>query len=120
MKRSIPKIKDFKAPAGYFDQLPDQILEKTKPTRSIQWMNYAAAVAIFLVSFAVWQLNDSNPRLEEVSMDEEVSLYIESQYWSAEDVLGMVDNPEQILDEIIAEEMVFEVDAELEEEMIWY
>lgn len=120
MKRSIPKIKDFKAPEGYFDRLPDQIMEKTKPTKTLQWMNYAAAVAVLFVSFAVWQLNDPNPKMEEVSLDEEVNLYIESQYWSAEDVLGMVDNPEEILDEIIAEEMVFEVDAELEEDINWF
>lgn len=118
--QKLPKIKDFKAPEGYFDSLPDQIIERTQPHKSLYWMKYAAAAAILVVSLGVWQFNASNSQVESLSMDEEVNFYIDSQYWTAEDVLAMVDNPEEILDQIIAEEMVYEVDFVDENDQNWY
>ncbi|MEB2785830.1 hypothetical protein [Algoriphagus persicinus] len=118
--QKLPKVKDFRAPEGYFDRLPDQIIERTQPSRYGNWINYAAAAAILVVSLGVWQFNTSPTQFETLSMDEEVNLYIESQYWSAEDVLSMVDNPEEILDQIIAEEMVYEVDLVNEIDQNWY
>ncbi len=118
--QKLPKIQDLKAPDTYFDTLPDQILDRIKPQRSSYWMNYAAAAAILVVSLGIWQFNASNSQFETLSMDEEVDLYIESQYWTAEDVLSMVDNPEEILDQIIAEEMVYEVDLVNENDQNWY
>lgn len=116
----LPKIKDFKAPEDYFDTLPDTIMDRITPQRSIHWMKYAAAAAILIVSLGVWQFNASDSQFESLSMDEEVNFYIESQYWTAEDVLSMVDNPEEILDQIIAEEMAFEVDLSDENDQNWY
>lgn len=117
--QKIPKIKDFKTPENYFESLPDNIMDRIKPNRSINWMKYAAAAAILVVSLGVWQFNTSNSQLENLSMDEEVNLYIESQFWTAEDVLTMVDNPEEILDQIIAEEMVYEVEDIDEKDQNW-
>jgi hypothetical protein len=117
--QKLPKIQDFRAPENYFDNLPDEIMDRIKPRQSIQWMKYAAAAAILVVSLGVWQFNSTDYQLERLSMDEEVSFYIESQYWTAEDVLSMVDNPEEILDQIIAEEMVFEVDEINENDQNW-
>lgn len=118
--QKLPKIQDFKAPEGYFDSLPDDIMERIKPQRSIHWMKYAAAAAALVVSLGVWQFNTSDTQFETLSMDEEVNFFIESQYWTAEDVLAMVDNPEEILDQIIAEEMVYEVDMVDENDQHWY
>ena len=118
--QKIPKIKDFKAPDNYFDSLPDNIMDRINPNRSINWMKYAAAAAVFVVSLGVWQFNSYNSEVEAYSMDEEVNPYIESQFWTAEDVLSMVDNPEEILDQIIAEEMVYEVEDIDENDQNWY
>lgn len=119
--QKFPKIKDFKAPEGYFDTLPDNIIDRLRPQRSIGWMKYAAAAALLVISLGVWQLNTPSSQSVTLSMEEEVSLYIESQYWTAEDVLGVVDNPEEILDQILAEEMVYEVDfIEEEENQNWF
>lgn len=118
--RKIPKIKDLKAPDNYFESLPDNIMDRITPQRSINWMKYAAAAAIVVVSLGVWQFNDSNSQFETLAMDEEVDLYIESQFWTAEDILSMVDNPEEILDQIIAEEMVYEVEDMTENDQNWY
>ncbi|PZX50947.1 hypothetical protein [Algoriphagus chordae] len=118
--QKLPKIQDFKEPEGYFEQLPDQIVDRLTPQRTIQWMRYAAAAAVLVVSLGIWQFNTTDSQFEMLTMDEEVDLYIESQYWSAEDVLSMVDNPEEILDQIIAEEMVYEVDVVDENDQNWY
>lgn len=118
--KKLPKIQDLKAPDDYFDTLPDEILSRIKPQKSIQWTKFAAAAAILIVSLGVWQFNTSDSVYETLSMDEEVNLYIESQYWTAEDVLSMVDNPEEILDEIIEEEMVYMMDLSEENVQIWY
>jgi hypothetical protein len=118
--QKLPKIKDFRARDDYFDTLPDNIMNKIKSQRSINWMKYAAAAAILVVSLGVWQFNVVDSQSETLSMDEEVNFYIESHYWTAEDILAMVDNPEEILDQIIAEEMVYEVDMMDENDQNWY
>ncbi|SFT43160.1 hypothetical protein SAMN04489724_0726 [Algoriphagus locisalis] len=118
--QKIPKIKDFKAPDNYFESLPERIMDRIQPNRSFHWMKYAAAAAILIISLGVWQFNTSTSQFETLAMDEEVNLYIESQYWTAEDVLTMVDNPEEILDQILAEEMVYEVEDLSENDQNWY
>jgi hypothetical protein len=40
-----------------------------------------------------------------ISTDEEALLYIESEQWNAEDVLSLSDNPNELLDQIIEEEL---------------
>lgn len=115
----LPKIQDLKAPDDYFDNLPGDIMDRLKPQRTIQWMKYAAAAAMLILSLGVWQFSTSDSQFEVLSMDEEVNFYIESQYWTAEDILSMVDNPEEILDQIIAEEMVYEIDMMDENDQNW-
>ncbi|PZX52429.1 hypothetical protein LV84_03435 [Algoriphagus ratkowskyi] len=117
--QKIPKIQDFRAPENYFDNLPDDIIKKVKPQTSIHWMKYAA-IALLVLSFGVWQFTSSESQVETLSMDDEIAFYIESQYWTAEDVLSMVDNPEEILDQIIFEEMMYEVEVVNEYDKNWY
>ncbi|GMQ27745.1 hypothetical protein [Algoriphagus confluentis] len=111
----LPKFKEFKAPEGYFEQLPDRILEKTSAKKSNPWIKYAAAAALIL-SLGWWQLGSLSNQNEQLSLEEEALLYIESNQWTAEDVLSMAEDPNSLLDQIIQEEMPLEGLFEYEEE----
>jgi len=113
--RKIPKLDDFQAPEGYFEQLPDEIISRLTEKSKPNWIQYAAAVAILVVGFGVWQFTSINSSSDQSTLNDEVNLYIESQYWTAEDVLSMSDNPEAILDEIIDEELILMEDSWLED-----
>lgn len=115
----LPKIQDFKAPEGYFDKLPDEILFKTKEQNSFGWMKYAAA-AIFILGFGYWQWPVNTEQSEWLAMETEVNLYIDSQYWTAEDVLSFSENPDEILAGILDEEFTF-VEENLEDydDILW-
>lgn len=100
----LPKIKEFKAPEGYFETLPDAILSKSKNGSKQIFIKYAAA-AVILLSLGIWQLGFNTSSLEDYSLDEQALLYIESNQWTAEDVLSLADDPNAILDQIIQEEL---------------
>ncbi|MHA7128258.1 hypothetical protein [Algoriphagus namhaensis] len=104
----LPKSANFKTPKGYFDELPDRILAKNSmqnPWRT--WSKYAAGIAL-IASLGWWFWpNPSSQTDEMLALDSEVSLYIESQYWTAEDILSLSDDPEMILEEVVAEETLF-------------
>lgn len=116
----LPKFKELKAPEGYFEQLPDQIMEQLKPARSIHWGNYAAAAAVVLGLGIIWQMNVFQPEPEPLTLEEEVNLYIDSQYWSDEDVLSLAENPEAVLDEILTDELPSEEELWNEDEQNWF
>lgn len=118
--KNLPKIHDFNPPEGYFDTLPDRILGKIKPQRATYWIKYAAAASLLVISGGVWRFYTTVTAVETESLEDEISLYIESHYWTAEDVLSMVENPEEILDQIIEEEMVYEVTEVSENDQNWY
>lgn len=116
----LPKFKDFDAPKGYFDRLPDEILRKADHKTSYSWTKYAAA-AIILMGLAVfWQLDRTNPEDRLLTTEEEANLYIESQLWTAEDVLSFSDNPNELLDQIIEEELTASGELWTEEELNWF
>lgn len=115
----IPKIKDLKSPEGYFEELSDQIFHKVNKKESYPWIKWAATIIVFL-GIGIWQLNNFDSTSEELLMDQEIDLYIDSQYWSVEDVLSMSDNPEEILNEIIQDENPFLEDASINQEEIWF
>jgi hypothetical protein len=115
----LPKIEEFKIPEGYFEQLPDQIMGSIKPNLTNTWMRYAATIALFL-SVGLWVLYSPQIDSENLSMDEQVDLYIDSQYWTAEDVLSMAENPDEILDQIINEEFPEGEGLWEEEEQTWF
>lgn len=103
----LPKIKDFKAPQNYFEELPDQIISRSQTGIWRTLIPYASA-AVVIICFGIWFLNPfttSSQNEELIALDEEVLLYIESNQWSAEDVLSLSDDPNAILDEIIQEEL---------------
>ncbi|WP_026966050.1 hypothetical protein [Algoriphagus terrigena] len=118
--KHLPKLKDFQTPEGYFDRLPDQILAKATPRRSYSWTKYAAAAVVLLGLGLTWQLGGFDLEDQPISMDEEANLYIESQVWTAEDVLSLTDNPNALLDQIIEEEMPAYDEMWVEDESNWF
>ena len=115
----LPKLQEFKAPEGHFESLPDLILQKSKRERSGIFIRYAAAASV-LITLSVWQFGLFNPPTAPLSLEEEALLYIESNQWSSEDVLGLSENPNEILDQIIEEEFgPAELPFEVEDEN-WY
>lgn len=116
--QTLPKIKDLKTPEGYFEELPDEILSKVNKKETYPWIKWAASILVIL-GIGIWQFKTSNSTAEELQMDQEIDLYIDSQYWSAEDILSMADNPEEILNEIIEDENPFYEENSSDQE-IWY
>jgi hypothetical protein len=116
----LPKLKDFEAPKGYFDELPDQILSKSKAGKSQTWIKYAAAAAVVLGVAISWQVGVFTAKTQELSSEELAQLYIESQVWTAEDILSMTDDPNAILDQIIEEEMPLTEELWAEDELNWF
>lgn len=116
----LPKLKDLQAPEGYFDRLPDQILAKAKTPKTNAWIKYAAAAAVVLGLGLSWQAGIFTPKPLPLSAEEEAILYIESQVWSAEDILSMSDDPNALLDQIIEEEMPLAEDLWGDDELNWF
>jgi hypothetical protein len=115
----LPKLKEFKEPEGYFDQLPDQIMASIKPNKRNTWIRYAASIAL-IISTGLWIVYAPSEEVQQLSLEEEVNLYIDSQYWTAEDVLSMAENPDEILDQIINEEFPEGTELWGEEEQTWF
>lgn len=116
----LPKLKEFKAPEGYFDQLPDQILAKAKKPKSRSWLNYAAAAAFLIGIGLSWQYGLFYTQEQILTAEEEAMLYIESQVWSTEDILSMTEDPNGLLDLIIQEEMPPSEELWAEDELNWF
>lgn len=115
----LPKIKDLQAPPGYFESLPDSILTKSKRKPSTGYWKYAAAAAL-VFSLGWWQYGNQSDNTQPLSLDEEAMLYIESNQWTAEDVLSMSDDPNALLDQIIEEEISSLSPDLMENEEDWY
>lgn len=98
----------FKTPEGYFENLPNRILEKREHrksrTMSLVQMTAAAAVVVVGVFFFAIKNDINVDQSIEANLEQEVDLYISSGLWEAEDILSFSENPDLILDEIIEEE----------------
>lgn len=116
----LPNIKKFETPKNYFEQLPEVIMGRVQKKSFFSWMHYAAAAAMIIISLGVWQINFTGNSVQAITLDEEVKLYIDSQYWTVEDILSMSDDADEILDQIIEEEMPFDEDLWLEEQQNWF
>jgi len=105
----LPKLPEFKAPDGYFEGLPDQILSKTKSNSNYSYLKWAA-VFVFFASISIYFLLPNSESLSPaMALDENINLYIDSEYWTAEDILAMSEDPNELLDELFEEEMtIFE------------
>ncbi|WP_111671094.1 hypothetical protein [Algoriphagus litoralis] len=116
----LPKLKDFEAPEGYFDRLPDQILVRSRVKKQHIWIRVAAAASIIIGLGLSWQAGVFKSEPPVLSAEEVANLYIESQVWTAEDILSMTDDPNAILDQIIEEEMPLSEDLWTENELNWF
>jgi len=124
--KQIPKKNIFKTPEGYFDHLADEILSKNKNKQRQVVLSRWAAAAILVVGFGLFifreNLFNQQARENLYAVDQEVEFLIEQGDWYADDVLSMSEDPNAILDEIIAEEWgTYELnDTELEQDLWSY
>lgn len=116
----LPKLKDFQTPEGYFDRLPDQILEKAMARKSNSWTKYAAAAVFMLGLGLTWQQGVFRTEPQPLTMEEEANLYIESQVWTSEDILSLSEDPNALLDQIIEEELPAYEELWAEDEQNWF
>ncbi|EPR69112.1 hypothetical protein [Cyclobacterium qasimii] len=102
----FPKKNIFKTPDNYFENLPDQILEKRKPRALQYYLSGMAAAAVVVIGFFLFNGSDTvtSSISYQVELNEEVEYYIESGVWNVEDVLLLADNPNELLDDITEEE----------------
>lgn len=117
--QNLPKINDLKSPEGYFEELPDRIMSKIHKKENYPWIKWAASV-VFILGIGIWQFTNSSATSDQVVLDEEIDLYIDSQYWTAEDILSMSENPDEILNEIMLDENPFIEDISSDQEDIWF
>ncbi|WP_026954237.1 hypothetical protein [Algoriphagus vanfongensis] len=113
----IPKIKQFEAPEGYFEKLPSQIQARIHPKTDTPWMKWAAAAVIVLGVglYQFWPTTSTEDEL--LAMDEQVNLLIDANYWTAEDILSMSDDPDELLNGIIEEEFPIVDELWLEDDL---
>jgi hypothetical protein len=105
---NLPKNNVYKTPEGYFESLSDRILEnkEKRKSRTLAFVRMTAAAAIVLIGVFFFILKnqlDVDQGIE-ANLEQEINLYINSGHWEAEDILSFSENPNTILDEIIAEE----------------
>ncbi|MEX2593189.1 MAG: hypothetical protein WD426_10460 [Anditalea sp.] len=121
--KHIPKYNIYEEPEGYFDNLSERIIHKRSILNRQMLYTRMAAAAVLVIGIALFIFK--KPIINEVSlqaeMDQEVELYINSGYWNAEDVLIFSENPDELLDAIIAEEWsTYTIKEDSIEEEIWY
>lgn len=106
--KNIPNRNIFKTPEGYFENLPNRVLEKSelRKTRTMSFVQLTAAAAAVVIGvfFFVTKNDITIDQSIEANLEQEIDLYINSGYWQAEDILTFSENPDLILDEIIEEE----------------
>jgi hypothetical protein len=118
----IEKTPPFEAPEGYFNDLPDRIMdrikseEKPKQTFLQPWMKYAVAASVAILAVVLMVLNspseDASPEtlLAEVS-DEAILDYLADSGVTTDDILEVSSFDEADV-EFIQEETMPELDIE--------
>lgn len=121
--KNIPSQNIFKEPEGYFDDLFERIQSKNKAreNRVMVYRLAAAAVLAIGISLAIFLPGSISESNFQTQLDQEVELYINSGYWEAEDVLVLSEDPDELLDLIIAEEWSgYPLGDKQVENEIWY
>ena len=107
MMLNIPKHDIFRTPEGYFENLPKATLNRYKAEKTKQiWLTGLSAAAILLVGLILAVFNPitgEDPNYQS-NLDETMELYIQAGYWNEEDILSLSDNPNELLDLMLAEE----------------
>ncbi|GHB49279.1 hypothetical protein [Mongoliitalea lutea] len=112
------------APKGYFESLPDKIIQRrrasTKKMRQI-WLAASLSAAMVLLGVFFWNQDEIPYDNFDNNLSTEINFYINSDYWQAEDILNLSDNPNQLLDDLIASEWDFFDDYEDDEfDEFWF
>lgn len=121
--KNIPKQNIFTVPDGYFDKLPRNIHKKRiKKTRQV-WISGVAAAVLVLIGFMILFTQPMRQDVDglQARLYEDVELYINAGVWSDEDILLLADYPNDILEQIIAEEWDYVTwEEEYLDNEIWY
>lgn len=117
--KHLAKYNVFVEPEGYFDNLSDRIIYKRRTLSRQKWYTQVAAAALVVIGMFIFIYKTSiiNENTLQAQIEQEVELYINSGYWDAEDMLDFSENPDELLDAIIAEEWS---GYPIDEEEIWY
>ena len=111
--KNIPKENIFQVPEGYFDTLAQRTRQRKRNRKSRQvWLGSSIAAAAVLavgMFFAIYQDTSFEDLNFQSNLDQDIELYISAGYWDEFDILGMADNPNELLDEIIASEWVYDL-----------
>ncbi|WP_158856689.1 hypothetical protein [Lunatibacter salilacus] len=113
--KNIPKENIFQIPEGYFDTLAQRTRERKRERKARQvWISGIAAAAVLAVGmfFAIsHETSFEDPNFQS-NVDQDIELFISAGYWDELDILGMAENPNDLLDEIIASEWDYELGDE--------
>nr|MBI1230133.1 hypothetical protein [Cytophagales bacterium] len=113
--KNIPKENIFQVPERYFEDLPQRIAYRKRGQRARQvWLGSIAAAAVLAIGmfFAIFQEQGFEESSLQANIDQDIEMYISAGFWDEVDVLGMAENPNQLLDEIIATEWNYELGDE--------
>lgn len=120
--KQIQKRNIYEVPEGYFENLPERIIQRRRTLDKRMLYAHIAVAAVLVIGMAlfIFQKSEVHEVTLQAQMEQEVELYINSGYWDAEDVLIFSENPDELLDEIIAEEWSgYTVNEEQLEEESW-
>jgi hypothetical protein len=120
-----PKRNIFHTPEGYFEKLPEVILEKSQrkqqSARQAYWYGAAAAAVVFGLVLSVLRQQAPETQVDlEANLQPEIEMYISSDHWQAEDILTLTDDPDGLLEEIIITEWGSDVAPAEEQEDGWF
>lgn len=113
--KDIPKENIFQVPEGYFDTLAQRTRQRRRERKSRQiWIGGMAAAAVLAVGmfFAISYETGFEEINFQSNVENDIELFISAGYWDEIDILGMADNPNDLLDEIIESEWFYEIDDE--------
>ena len=113
--KDIPKENIFQVPEGYFDTLAQRTRQRRRERKSRQiWIGGMAAAAVLAVGmfFAISYETGFEEINFQSNVEHDIELFISAGYWDEIDILGMADNPNDLLDEIIASEWYYELEDE--------
>jgi hypothetical protein len=105
--KKLPKENIFQVPEGYFENLPQRTIQRKRERKTKQvWLSGIAAAAVLTIGmfFAIFQETSFEDVNFQSKIDQDIELFISAGYWDEVDILGMAENPNQLLDEIIASE----------------
>ena len=110
--KNIPKENIFQVPEGYFENLAERTRQRKSERKVKQvWLSGIAAAAVLAIGmfFAIFQETSFEETNFQSNIDQDIELFISAGYWDEVDILGMAENPNQLLDEIIESEWNYDL-----------